>query len=49
MSEGPGSTPQSDTYTVLLAIATLFVLIATVFVSVRNQQLFGTWLPFGGA
>lgn len=50
MSEGgPASTPESDVYTVLLAIATLFVLIATVILSVRSQQLFGSWLPFGGA
>ncbi len=50
MSEGgPASTPESDIYTVLLAIATLLVLIATVLLAVRSQQFFGTWLPFGGA
>ncbi len=45
---GPVSAPESDIYTVLLAIATALVLLATVIVSIRNQQLFGQWLPFGG-
>ncbi len=51
MVEG-GSAPQkppSDVYTILLAIACAFVLLATVFVSIRSQQFFGTWLPLGGA
>jgi hypothetical protein len=47
MSEGPTQSPGSDIYTVLLGIATTFVLLATVFVSIRSQQLFGHWLPFG--
>ena len=50
MSEpGPTSSPESDIYTVLMAIATAFVLFATVFMLVRSQQLFSHWLPFGGA
>ncbi len=48
MSEGPNAQPQSDIYTILLAIASLFVLLGTVFVSIRSQQLFGYWLPIGG-
>jgi len=50
MSEGGPSPakPESDIYTILLAIATVFMLIATVFISIRSQQFFGTWLPFGG-
>jgi hypothetical protein len=49
MSEGGPSAPESDIYTVLLGIAAFFVLLGTVIVSVRSQQLFGNWLPFGGA
>ncbi len=48
MSEGPNAKPESDIYTVLLAIATVFVLLGTIFVSIRSHQLFGHWLPIGG-
>ncbi len=48
MSEGPQSSPGSDVYTMLLAIACVFVLTATILLLVRGQQLFGSWLPFGG-
>jgi len=50
MSEGVSapSKPENDVYTIMLAIAVLFLLIATVFISLRSQQFFGTWLPFGG-
>ncbi len=47
MSEGP--TPQeadSDIYTVLIAVAALFVLVGTIYTSVRADALFGTWMPF---
>lgn len=49
MAEG-GSAPnaESDIYTILLAIAVVFMLIATVFMSIRSQQFFGDWLPLGG-
>ncbi len=50
MSEG-GLGPtrsESDIYTVLLAIAALFLLVAIVFVSIRSQQFFDQWLPLGG-
>jgi len=40
--------PTSDVYTVLVMVASAFVLIATIVSSVRSQQLFGGWLPFGG-
>ena len=48
MSEGPPP-PQSgsDVFTVLLAVATVFVVVATVYTSVRANELFGSWLPFG--
>ena len=47
MSEGPSSTqPESDIFTVLLAIATVFVVVATIYLSVRASQLYGSWLPF---
>lgn len=50
MSElGPSSAqPGNDIYTILLAIANIFVVVATVFMSVRSQQIFGRWLPLGG-
>ena len=50
MSDGGiGSTrAESDIYTVLLAIAALFLLVSIVFVSIRSQQFFGQWLPLGG-
>ncbi len=44
-----GSQPQSDLYTVLLGVATVFVLIATIVMSIRAQQFFGQWIPLGGA
>ncbi|MCK4659635.1 MAG: hypothetical protein KAV82_08965 [Phycisphaerae bacterium] len=47
MSEsGPEPTsPQSDVYTVLLVVATLFLAAATVFIAIQAQQFFGRWLP----
>ncbi|MFQ5489464.1 MAG: hypothetical protein ACE5GE_01975 [Phycisphaerae bacterium] len=47
MSEGPNHRPESDTFTLLLAVATVFVLLGTVFTSVRANELFGSWLPLG--
>jgi hypothetical protein len=44
---GTPTSPQSDVYTILLIVATAFLVVATVFVSVRAQQLFGHWLPLG--
>ena len=45
---GPSPTsPQSDVYTILVIIATLFLAVATVFVSVQAQHLYGQWLPLG--
>ena len=47
MSEGPSSSqPESDIFTVLLSIATVFVVAATIYLSVRASQLYGSWLPF---
>jgi hypothetical protein len=49
MSEGgpTPTSPQSDVYTILLIVATLFLAVATVLILVRSQQLFGRWLPLG--
>lgn len=50
MSEGgigPGRA-EMDIYTVLLGIAAICLLGATVFVSIRSQQFFDQWLPLGG-
>ncbi len=48
---GPGSRSggENDVYTVLVLIAFLFVLIATIFVAYKAQSLFGTILPPGGS
>ena len=48
MSEGgPGSPqPESDIYTVLIAVATVFVVSATIFTAVQANELYGSWLPF---
>ena len=37
----------SDIYTALTAIATLFVFIGGIYLAVKSQQLFGSWLPLG--
>ncbi len=48
MSEGPvPSKAESDVFTVLLAVATVLVVVATVYTSVRANELFGIWLPLG--
>lgn len=49
-STGPGRggvRPQAenDIYTALMAVAFLFVLVATLYVAVRAVSLFGTLLP----
>ena len=47
MSDQPASDgPESNIYTVLLILATVLVAAATAFLALRNQQLFGSWLPF---
>ncbi len=48
MSEGgpSGARPESDIFTVLIIVATVFVAAATVYTSVRANELFGSWLPF---
>lgn len=38
--------PESNVYTVLVIIASIFLLMATVFTSVRADALFGNWMPF---
>ncbi len=38
--------PSSNVYTVLVIVATIFLLAATVFTSVRAQELYGNWMPF---
>ncbi len=49
MSERPGESPPNDVYTVLLMLATVLMAGATVFLTIRSQQLFGSWNPFSGA
>ena len=39
--------PESDIYTVLLILASIFLLVGTVVIAVRAQHVFGTWLPLG--
>ncbi len=47
MAERPaGAQPEHNVYTVLLMIASLLVVGATVYLAVRSQQLFGAWNPF---
>lgn len=47
MAERPaGAQPESNVYTILLMIASLLVVGATVYLAVRCQQLFDTWNPF---
>ena len=38
--------PESDIYTVLVIVASVFLLAGTLFVGVRAQSLFDNWLPF---
>ncbi|HNO78064.1 MAG TPA: hypothetical protein PKN33_08380 [Phycisphaerae bacterium] len=38
--------PNSNVYTVLVIVATIFLLAATVFTSMRAQALYGNWMPF---
>jgi hypothetical protein len=50
MGERPaGAQPENNVYTILLMIASLLVVGATVYLAVRSQQLFGSWNPFSGA
>ena len=47
MSESPvGQKPDNDIYTVLLIVATILVLAATIFMGIRSDELFGSWNPF---
>ncbi|MEK6675521.1 MAG: hypothetical protein AABZ47_07695 [Planctomycetota bacterium] len=47
MSDSPvGAQPEHDVYTILVMLATVAVVAATVYLGVRSQQLFGTWNPF---
>lgn len=45
-SGGQGPRPDSDVYTVLVMVATVFLVVGTVFVSVRGADIFGNWMPF---
>jgi hypothetical protein len=38
--------PESDIYTILAIVATIFLAAGTIFGAVRMDVLFGTWLPF---
>ena len=39
-------TPESDIYTILLIVATIFLAVGTVFGALRAQTFFGAWIPF---
>lgn len=39
--------PDSDIYTILLMLATIFLLVGTAAIAVRAQHFFGSWLPLG--
>jgi hypothetical protein len=52
MSTGPGRSgpaAENDIYTVLVLVAFLFVLVATIYVAYRAQTMFGSVLPPGGS
>ena len=48
---GPGSrikvSPPNDIYTLLVIVATLFLLAGTIVLAMQSTKLFGTWLPLG--
>ena len=49
MSDRPaGATPENNVYTVLVILATVLVVGATIYLAMRNQHLFGAWNPFTG-
>ena len=49
MSDRPGGpTPENNIYTMLLMVAAAYVVGATLFLAIKNQQLFGSWNPFSG-
>lgn len=43
------SSSDSDIYTVLMVVAFLFTLIATIYIGFRAQTLFGSLIPPGGS
>ncbi|MHC5108447.1 MAG: hypothetical protein ACYTHJ_01045 [Planctomycetota bacterium] len=46
MSDNPEVGPApSNVYTILVMMAALFVMGATIYLAVRHNQLFGTWNP----
>ena len=49
MSDRPGDRPENDVYTILIIMASVLVMGATVYLAIRSQQLFGSWNPFSGA
>ncbi len=50
MSERPADGyPDHNVYTALLILAVIVVAGATIYLAIRNQQLFGSMNPFSGA
>ncbi len=47
--ETSSSDSENDLFAILMAVGAMFLLVATIVMLVRSQQLFGSWLPFGGA
>ncbi len=39
--------PPNSIYTVLVIVATLFMIVGTVFLAWKSNELFGNWLPIG--
>lgn len=37
--------PANSIYTLLIIVATLFLLFGTVFLAWQSQELFGSWMP----
>jgi hypothetical protein len=46
MSERPIGQPEDNVYTILLMIASVIVLVGTIYLVARHQHFFGTWNPF---
>lgn len=46
MSDRPSEKPGSDVYTVLVIVASAFVIGCTVVIAMKSRELFGTWNPF---
>ena len=46
VTEPQSDQPESDVYTVLVIVATVFLAAGTIFVAYGSQLRYDTWLPF---